>query len=89
MKMAQLIGESLDKEPKITLAPALLGEVTHYVADITKARELLGYDPKVPLEQGIPTAVGVEQRVGKGAWKGDLAGSAECGVRNSLWAESS
>jgi UDP-glucose 4-epimerase len=57
VRMALLIGQSLDKEPNITIAPAQLGEVTHYVADITKARELLAYDPKVPLEEGIPKAV--------------------------------
>jgi dTDP-D-glucose 4,6-dehydratase len=41
----------------MTLAPSLLGEVTHYVADLTKARELLGYDPAVPLDEGIARAV--------------------------------
>lgn len=57
VKMAQLVGEALGKDPKITLAPSLLGEVTHYVADISKARDLLGYNPQVPLEEGIPRAV--------------------------------
>ncbi|MBF6613803.1 MAG: NAD-dependent epimerase/dehydratase family protein, partial [Chloroflexi bacterium] len=57
LKMAQLIGDALGKEPRITVAPALLGEVTHYVADISRARALLNYDPKVPLEEGIPRAV--------------------------------
>ncbi|HVF98397.1 MAG TPA: NAD-dependent epimerase/dehydratase family protein [Chloroflexia bacterium] len=57
VKMAQLIAEALGKDPKITLAPSLLGEVTHYVADISKARNLLNYDPQVPLEEGIPHAV--------------------------------
>jgi UDP-glucose 4-epimerase len=57
VRMAQLVGQALDKEPRITLAQPLLGEVTHYVADITKARELLGYNPQVPLEEGIPRAV--------------------------------
>ena len=41
----------------MTLAPSLLGEVTHYVADLTRARELLGYDPQVPLDDGIARAV--------------------------------
>jgi UDP-glucose 4-epimerase len=36
---------------------ALVGEVTHYVADISKARALLGYEPRVPIEAGIPQAV--------------------------------
>jgi UDP-glucose 4-epimerase len=57
IKLAQLIAQALGKEPKITLAPPLLGEVTHYVADITRAKELLGYNPRVPLDEGIPLAV--------------------------------
>jgi UDP-glucose 4-epimerase len=57
VKMARLVGESLDREPKITIEPPQVGEVTHYVADISKARSLLGYDPKVPLEEGIRRAV--------------------------------
>jgi hypothetical protein len=41
----------------MTLAPSLLGEVTHYVADLSKARDLLEYSPKVPLDEGIARAV--------------------------------
>jgi hypothetical protein len=41
----------------MTIAPSLLGEVTHYVADLSKARSLLGYDPQVPLDEGIARAV--------------------------------
>jgi UDP-glucuronate 4-epimerase len=54
---AELIAGELGVEPKIALAPSLLGEVTHYVADLTKARELLGYEPAVPLEEGISRSV--------------------------------
>jgi nucleoside-diphosphate-sugar epimerase len=54
---AELIAGELGVEPKIALAPSLLGEVTHYVADLTKARELLGYEPSVPLEEGIARSV--------------------------------
>ncbi len=57
VKMARLVGEAVGKEPAITIEPSQVGEVTHYVADITKARELLGYDPQVPLEEGIGRAV--------------------------------
>jgi UDP-glucuronate 4-epimerase len=46
-----------DVEPKMTIAPSLLGEVTRYVADIRKARDLLGWEPQVPLQEGIPRAV--------------------------------
>jgi len=41
----------------LTIAPSLLGEVTHYVADVRKARELLGWQPQTPLDVGIPHAV--------------------------------
>ena len=57
VRMAELIGQALGKPPQINLAPTQLGEVTRYVADISKAKELLGYAPQVPLEAGIPRAV--------------------------------
>jgi nucleoside-diphosphate-sugar epimerase len=31
--------------------------VTHYVADLTKARELLGYQPTTPLTAGVPLSI--------------------------------
>jgi UDP-glucose 4-epimerase len=54
---AELIAAELGVEPQIALAPSLLGEVTHYVADLTKAREMLGYEPQVQLDEGIARAV--------------------------------
>jgi UDP-glucose 4-epimerase len=57
VRAAELIAAELAIEPRIRQAPALLGEVTRYVADIRKARELLGWEPETPLDQGIPKAV--------------------------------
>ena len=57
VRAAELIATELDVEPKMTIAPSLLGEVTRYVADIRKARDLLGWEPQVPLDRGIPRAV--------------------------------
>jgi UDP-glucuronate 4-epimerase len=57
VRAAELISAELDVEPRITIAPSLLGEVTHYVADVTKARTLLGWEPATPLDAGIPRAV--------------------------------
>ena len=54
---AELVAAELGVEPEITIAPPLLGEVTHYVADVHKARALLGYDPQVPLDEGISRSV--------------------------------
>jgi UDP-glucose 4-epimerase len=57
VRAAELIATELGVDPQINRAPALLGEVTHYVADIRKAKELLGWQPTTPLDQGIPKAV--------------------------------
>jgi UDP-glucose 4-epimerase len=57
VRVAELIGGAVGVPPRITLAPALLGEVTRYVADVRKAQDLLGYTPGVPLDEGIPHAV--------------------------------
>jgi nucleoside-diphosphate-sugar epimerase len=57
VRAAELIASELDVEPQATIAPSLVGEVTHYVADIRKARDLLDWQPKTPLDEGIPKAV--------------------------------
>jgi UDP-glucose 4-epimerase len=57
VRAAELIAAELDVDPQITLAPSLLGEVTHYVADVRKARELLGWQPATSLGDGIPRSV--------------------------------
>lgn len=51
--MANFVGEALGKTPDITIKPSRVGEVTHYVADITKARSILGYEPRTRLREGI------------------------------------
>jgi len=58
IRLAELIAGELSIEPDMTIAPSLLGEVTRYVADIGKARDLLGWEPMTPLADGIPKAVG-------------------------------
>lgn len=57
IKMAEYIGEALGIAPNVTVQPPRLGEVTHYVADISKAQEMLGYNPTTPLHEGIQKAV--------------------------------
>jgi UDP-glucose 4-epimerase len=57
VRAAELIAADLGVDPQITIAPSLLGEVTHYVADISKARDLLGWQPQTSLADGIPKAV--------------------------------
>lgn len=57
VRMAGLVGEALGRKPEITIEPTLIGEVTHYVANIGKATSLLGYAPRISLEKGIVRAM--------------------------------
>ncbi len=45
--------EALGVEPRIRRLPAQPGDVARTFASIDKARSLLGYDPRVPIEEGI------------------------------------
>ena len=56
-RLAELISQAVDRPADVHIEHTLVGEVTHYVADIGKARQLLDYEPKVPLEEGIPRTV--------------------------------
>jgi nucleoside-diphosphate-sugar epimerase len=62
--LAGYLGECFDKSPKINIQPSQIGEVTYYVANIDKARELLGYCPKVNLREGIKRTV-ISRRAGE------------------------
>jgi UDP-glucose 4-epimerase len=55
--LAEYISEELGVPTDITIQPSRVGEVTHYVANVGKARALLGYEPNVPLREGIRRAV--------------------------------
>ncbi|WP_298816048.1 NAD-dependent epimerase/dehydratase family protein [Chloroflexus sp.] len=58
IRAAELIGQALGRRPEIIVQPTKrVGEVSYYVADISRARELLGYQPQVPLAEGIRRAV--------------------------------
>jgi nucleoside-diphosphate-sugar epimerase len=58
VRLAELVGEALEVQPEIIVEPAKRpGEVSYYVADISLARELLGFRPKVTLAEGVRRAV--------------------------------
>lgn len=52
--LVNLLELVLQTEAKVDYQPSRVGEVTRYVADISKARRILGYSPGVPLTAGIP-----------------------------------
>jgi nucleoside-diphosphate-sugar epimerase len=62
--LVNLISLALGKEPDVRYEPARAGEVTRYVADITRARQLLGYEPQTPLTAGIPKTIRWQREYG-------------------------
>ena len=67
-KLAAVLG--VDLEPEVT-GTFRAGDIRHCFADITRARELLGYEPQVELEAGMADLAGwletqtAEDRVGE------------------------
>lgn len=51
--VVNILSLALGKKPRVTYEPARVGEVTRYVADISKARQLLAYSPQTPLSSGL------------------------------------
>jgi len=64
MDLVNIIGLALGKKPMATYTDTRPGEVTRYVADISKARDLLGYRPRTPLTAGLPLAIAWQREVG-------------------------
>jgi UDP-glucuronate 4-epimerase len=56
-RLIELIASALGMDPKIEQMPLQPGDVRRTCADITKARDVLGYDPKVSIEEGVPRFV--------------------------------
>lgn len=53
LAMIQTIEKVLGKKAKMNFLPMQLGDVNKTYADITKAKELLGYNPQTSFEEGI------------------------------------
>lgn len=51
--LVDLIASELKIKPRIRQLPAQPGDVQRTHADITRAREILGYDPRTTMEEGI------------------------------------
>lgn len=51
--LVDLIATELKVTPKIRRLPAQPGDVQRTYADITRAKEILGYDPRTTMEEGI------------------------------------
>ena len=64
----KLVEESVGTPAKIRIYPVQPGDVPRTCANITKAREMLGYDPRVSFADGIRrTVVWYQDRAGRNA----------------------
>jgi UDP-glucuronate 4-epimerase len=52
-EMIRVLGEELGVEPKIERLPLQPGDVTRTFADVSRARELFGYEPSTEFRDGI------------------------------------
>ncbi|KAI3514667.1 hypothetical protein L1887_13270 [Cichorium endivia] len=57
LELAQVVQETIDSEAKIEFKPNTEDDPHKRKPDITKAKELLGWKPKVPLRKGLPMMV--------------------------------
>ena len=64
VELVNMIGQAVDRKAKVTYENSRVGEVTRYVADVSKARDLLGYTARTPLKEGIALAVAWQRSMG-------------------------
>lgn len=57
LEVAQLIKELLKTNNKIEIKENRTGEVVKYIADISKAKDKIGYDPKTTIVEGIKKSI--------------------------------
>lgn len=57
MGVGQVVQETIDPNAKIEFRPNTEDDPHKRKPDITKAKELLGWEPKVALRQGLPLMV--------------------------------
>lgn len=53
MQVADMIKAKTGSNFRIIIKESRTGEVTNFIADITKAKRLLGYNPKISIQEGI------------------------------------
>lgn len=56
-RLVELIASELGIEPRLRRLPHQPGDVQRTYADVSRARELLGYDPRTSMQQGITSFI--------------------------------
>ncbi len=57
VRVAGMLKKQLKSKSRIIVKPVQQGEVVRYVADIAKARKLLGFRPSFSLKDGLDAAI--------------------------------
>lgn len=57
LDLAKIIQNKMGSKGEIVIKESRIGEVTKFVADISRARKLLNYEPEVSIEEGIEKAI--------------------------------
>jgi UDP-glucuronate 4-epimerase len=52
-ELIQLLSESINAKPNLERLPPQPGDIPRTWADISRARDLLGYEPRVGIEEGL------------------------------------
>ncbi|CAL4956826.1 unnamed protein product [Urochloa decumbens] len=57
LELAKVVQDTIDKEARIEFRPNTADDPHKRKPDISRAKELLGWEPKVPLHEGLPLMV--------------------------------
>jgi nucleoside-diphosphate-sugar epimerase len=57
VRLAELINEHFKSDAGVDVGQMRTGEISRYVADISKAKAKLGYAPNVPFDEGVKRAI--------------------------------
>lgn len=57
LEVAQLIKEFMNSKSKIVIKENRTGEVVKYIADISKAKSVIGYNPAITIVEGIKRSI--------------------------------
>jgi UDP-glucose 4-epimerase len=57
LKLLNALGEICETKPEVRFEAARAGDIQHSLADISKGRKILGYEPQVGLENGLKRLV--------------------------------
>ena len=63
LEVARLIKKLLKTKNNINVKDNRVGEVVKYIADISKAKEKIGYDPKTTIVEGIKKSIDWYERI--------------------------